>query len=97
MRWPFPVSQVEEVKKVLRDNTIKLQDRGGKLSELDKRAAKLEERAQIFDKNATDIRRKMCCEYLKNKFILWGVILAILTIVILIIVIPVITTKKGKA
>ena len=82
--------------KTLRDNAIKLQERGGKLSELDKRAENLDVRAQVFNKNATDVHRKMWCKNLKRKFIIGGVILAILIIVILIIVIPIITSRNEE-
>ena len=75
----------------MQDNIIKLQERSGKLDELDERAKNLEKHAQMFNKNANDIHREMWCMNLKRKSIIWGVILAILTVVILIIVIPIIT------
>ena len=80
--------------KTLRDNAIKLQERGGKLSELDKRAENLDNMAQVFNENANDVHWKMCCKNLKWKFIIGGIILAVLIVVILIIVISI--TRRNE-
>ena len=72
--------QVNEIIGIMRTNVDKVVERGGKLSELDRRAEALRDNAEIFETQAAKLKKKY---WWKNTKI-W--LLLVLSIIILIVV-----------
>ncbi|XP_011406403.1 PREDICTED: vesicle-associated membrane protein 3-like [Amphimedon queenslandica] len=73
--------QVDQVKNVMRHNIQKVNEREQKLDDLDATAAHLSEDADLFQKRATQMRRKFWWQNFK----LWMILICILVVIILVI------------
>ena len=66
--------------------TCSVLERDAKLNELDDRATTLQQGAEMFDRNAGKIQRKMWYQNMKMNFIIGGVVLVVIIIIIVVIV-----------
>jgi len=78
--------ELEEVKNVMRINIDKVLERGDKLSTLEEKSASLEADALGFKKRAQELHRSMWCANLRMKLLLAGIVFAIVTAVVMVIV-----------
>ena len=74
--------QVSEVIDVMKDNLVKVAERGDRLEELNQRADALQFRAEDWSKTATKVKRKYHWKNLKMLLII-GVILVVIVIIII--------------
>merc|ERR1712141_346461 len=76
--------QVDEVVGIMQNNVEKVLERDAKLNELDDRATTLQQGAEMFDRNAGKIQRKMWYQNMKMNFIIGGVVLVVVIIIIVV-------------
>jgi len=76
-------AQVSEVKGVMMDNIEKVLDRGEKIELLVDKTENLRFQAQDFQKQGTQLRRKMWFQNMKVKLIVLGILVALILIIIL--------------
>ncbi|EAZ25708.1 hypothetical protein OsJ_09541 [Oryza sativa Japonica Group] len=76
-------AQVTEVKGVMMQNIEKVLDRGEKIELLVDKTEDLRSQAQDFRKAGTKIRRKMWWENMKMKLIVFGIVVALILVIIL--------------
>ncbi|KAK1421571.1 hypothetical protein QVD17_24012 [Tagetes erecta] len=76
-------AQVSEVKGVMMENIEKVLDRGEKIELLVDKTDNLRTQAQDFKKQGTKIKRKMWIHNMKVKLVIFGIIVALLLIIIL--------------
>lgn len=74
-------AQVDDLKVTLHDNIDLAVQRGEKIESLDKKAADLEQGANVFRKKARDVRIKFCTEKVRN----WAILIGILLVIVLIL------------
>ncbi|KAK4742958.1 hypothetical protein SAY87_000959 [Trapa incisa] len=76
-------AQVSEVKGVMMENIEKVLDRGEKIELLVDKTENLRSQAQDFRQQGTKMKRKMWIQNMKIKLIVFGIIIALILIVIL--------------
>ncbi|XP_071720234.1 putative vesicle-associated membrane protein 726 [Rutidosis leptorrhynchoides] len=76
-------AQVSEVKGVMMENIEKVLDRGEKIELLVDKTDNLRNQAQDFKKQGTKMKRKMWIQNMKVKLIVFGIIIALILIIIL--------------
>ncbi|KAL4578450.1 hypothetical protein LXL04_014573 [Taraxacum kok-saghyz] len=76
-------AQVSEVKGVMMENIEKVLDRGEKIELLVDKTDNLRNQAQDFKKQGTKIKKKMWFHNMKVKLIVFGVLLALILIIVL--------------
>ncbi|KAG8481109.1 hypothetical protein CXB51_025854 [Gossypium anomalum] len=76
-------AQVSEVKGVMMENIEKVLDRGEKIELLVDKTENLRSQAQDFRQQGTKIKRKMWIENMKMKLIVFGIVLALVLIIVL--------------
>ncbi|CAN7019094.1 unnamed protein product [Brassica oleracea var. botrytis] len=76
-------AQVSEVKGVLIENIDKLYDRGVKIENLVEKTADLRSQADVYRRQADQIKRKMWFQNMKIKLIFLAIIIALILIIIL--------------
>ncbi|XP_076901802.1 putative vesicle-associated membrane protein 726 [Bidens hawaiensis] len=76
-------AQVSEVKGVMMENIEKVLDRGEKIELLVDKSDNLRTQAQDFKKQGTKIKRKMWFHNMKVKLVIFGIVVALLLIIIL--------------
>ncbi|KDP20321.1 hypothetical protein JCGZ_06407 [Jatropha curcas] len=76
-------AQVSEVKGVMMENIEKVLDRGEKIELLVDKTENLRSQAQDFRQQGTKIKRKMWIENMKMKLIVFGIVLALILIIVL--------------
>ncbi|AQL09781.1 Putative vesicle-associated membrane protein family protein [Zea mays] len=76
-------AQVTEVKGVMMQNIEKVLDRGEKIELLVDKTEDLRSQAQDFRQQGTKIRRKMWWENMKMKLIVFGIVVALILLIVL--------------
>ncbi|KAK2394490.1 hypothetical protein P8452_16254 [Trifolium repens] len=76
-------AQVSEVKGVMMENIEKVLDRGEKIEVLVDKTDNLHHQAQDFRSSGTSIRRKMWLQNMKVKLIVFGILIALILIIVL--------------
>ncbi|KAJ8763887.1 hypothetical protein K2173_003669 [Erythroxylum novogranatense] len=76
-------AQVSEVKGVMMENIEKVLDRGEKIELLVDKTENLRSQAQDFRQQGTKIKRKMWFENMKIKLIVFGIVAALILIILL--------------
>lgn len=76
-------AQVSEVKGVMMENIEKVLDRGEKIELLVDKTENLRFQAQDFQKQGTQLRRKMWFQNMKVKLIVLGIVVALILIIVL--------------
>jgi len=76
-------AQVSEVKGVMMENIEKVLDRGEKIELLVDKTENLRFQAQDFQKQGTQLRRKMWFQNMKVKLIVLGILVALILIIVL--------------
>ncbi|KAE8668103.1 VAMP724 protein [Hibiscus syriacus] len=76
-------AQVSEVKGVMMENIEKVLDRGEKIELLVDKTESLRSQAQDFRQQGTKMKRKMWLENMKMKLIVFGIVLALVLIIVL--------------
>ncbi|KAM0015884.1 putative Longin domain, v-SNARE, coiled-coil domain-containing protein [Helianthus anomalus] len=76
-------AQVTEVKGVMMENIEKVLDRGEKIELLVDKSDNLRNQAQDFKKQGTKMKRKMWIHNMKVKLVIFGIVIALLLIIIL--------------
>ncbi|KAG7028772.1 putative vesicle-associated membrane protein, partial [Cucurbita argyrosperma subsp. argyrosperma] len=76
-------AQVSEVKGVMMENIEKVLDRGEKIELLVDKTENLRSQAQDFRTQGTKMKRKMWYQNMKMKLIVFGIVLALILIIIL--------------
>ncbi|CAH1436323.1 unnamed protein product [Lactuca virosa] len=76
-------AQVSEVKGVMMENIEKVLDRGEKIELLVDKTDNLRNQAQDFKKQGTKMKRKMWFQNMKVKLIVFGIIIALILIIVL--------------
>eukprot|EP00252_Welwitschia_mirabilis_P001604 TRINITY_DN11501_c0_g2_i1.p1 TRINITY_DN11501_c0_g2~~TRINITY_DN11501_c0_g2_i1.p1 ORF type:complete len:222 (+),score=57.03 TRINITY_DN11501_c0_g2_i1:153-818(+) len=76
-------AQVSEVKGVMMENIEKVLDRGEKIELLVDKSENLRFQAQDFQKQGTQLRRKMWFQNMKVKLIVLGILVALILIIVL--------------
>ncbi|XP_071736345.1 putative vesicle-associated membrane protein 726 [Rutidosis leptorrhynchoides] len=76
-------AQVSEVKGVMMENIEKVLDRGEKIELLVDKTDNLRNQAQDFKKQGTKMKRKMWIQNMKVKLIVFGIIVALILIIVL--------------
>ncbi|KAJ4825489.1 hypothetical protein Tsubulata_025510 [Turnera subulata] len=76
-------AQVSEVKGVMMENIEKVLDRGEKIELLVDKTENLRSQAQDFRQQGTKMKRKMWIENMKMKLIVFGIVLALVLIIVL--------------
>ena len=79
--------KVNEVLDVMRNNVTKMMDREEKLTDLDSRAANLEQSSIQFSTTSRRLKKKMWWENLKMKICIGGVVATILIILIIVLIV----------
>lgn len=82
-------SQIDQVKAVVQDNIALTIERGGKLEDLEVKTETLEQHAMEFSKNATEVKKFFCRQYIK-----YTICLALIVIIILVSVLASVLPKK---
>ena len=75
--------QVDEIQGIMISKVDKFLEREGKLSQLEKRADRLQEGTEQFHRAATRIRKKYFWENMKMKIII-GIVIAVIILIIII-------------
>ncbi|GAB4855816.1 hypothetical protein Ancab_024461 [Ancistrocladus abbreviatus] len=76
-------AQISEVKGVMMENIEKVLDRGEKIELLVDKTDNLRSQAQEFRQQGTQMRRKMWLQNMKIKLIVFGIIIALILIIVL--------------
>lgn len=76
-------AQVTEVKGIMMQNIEKVIDRGEKIDQLVDKTENLRSQAQDFRQQGTQVRRKMWLQNMKIKLVVFGIIIAIILMMIL--------------
>lgn len=84
---------VDEVTVIMHENLDKVEERGEKMQDLDKRAELLRSKSQKFSKTAVKVKRRKWWENTKMKLLLGAVILVVVVVLIIIIAMA----SKGNA
>lgn len=78
--------EMEEVRLMMVENVTKTLQRDENIHTMLIKSENLEHSANIFQRTSNTLRRKMCCENVKNSVILAIIVIAIIAFLILIIV-----------
>ncbi|EFX71669.1 hypothetical protein DAPPUDRAFT_28709, partial [Daphnia pulex] len=73
--------QMDDVLKVMKENTKRVLDRGHRLHELSERAEALEQQATIFVKSATQVKKKAKFRAAKWTLILAGFVVIFIAVI----------------
>ncbi|KAJ8286794.1 hypothetical protein GJAV_G00043350 [Gymnothorax javanicus] len=84
---------VDEVTVIMHENLDRVEERGEKMQDLDKRAELLRSKSQKFSKTAVKVKRRKWWQNKKMKLLLGAVILVVVVVLIIIIAMA----SKGNA
>ncbi|XP_048858783.1 vesicle-associated membrane protein 5 [Brienomyrus brachyistius] len=84
----------EEVKGIMLENLQKVEDRSGKLRELEDRADQLLVQSKAFQKTTATVKRRACLQAMKMRLLLGGLVAVLLVIVIVVIIILTVPSSK---